>query len=261
MNIIKTAVFIVVLACISNVYAIRINEVESNPTATDAGNEWVELYSSQEFSLEGYKLVNKDGQEINLSESFQGYFIYIFEKQWLDNVDEKVSLYKGGELIDETEIFSDSTNDDKTWQYCNSWTFIKETREKENLCSNTNNNENANNETNQSGQNETIHDNNPQEKTNTTNNEGSNSKDLGTTTDKKSSTMQAQQKSNEKVLNQETTAKKEENNIIRLNTQAIKTEDAPSNLKNHLAMYGLFGFLILISILVFFKRKRVEELQ
>ena len=119
---------------ISSVSALKITEFESNPEGTDAGNEWIELYSEEEVDLGNYKLVNNDGNEMVLNESFSGYFVYTFEKQWLDNSDEKVLLYENESLIDETEVFDDSKNNDMTWQLCDSWEFKLSTKGKENSC-------------------------------------------------------------------------------------------------------------------------------
>jgi len=127
-------IILILILLIPLICAIRINEFESNPAGIDAGNEWVELYNKKEINLTGYKLVNNDGDEIWLKGSFKKYFVYVFEKQWLDNVDEKVFLYNGDELIDETDLFDDSENDKKTWQLCDDWEFIKETKDGKNDC-------------------------------------------------------------------------------------------------------------------------------
>lgn len=118
----------------TNVSAIRINEVESNPAGKDSGNEWVELYSEEEIDLSAYKLMNNDGDEINLEASFSGYYIYTFISQWLDNNDEKVFLYENDELIDQSKILDDNKNDDGAWSYCGGWEFIKSTKGEENVC-------------------------------------------------------------------------------------------------------------------------------
>jgi len=122
----------------SFVFGLRINEVELNPAGKDTGNEWIELYSEDEINLEDYILKNNDGDEIRLSGKFSGYKVVMFEKQWLDNSDEKVFLIKGEETIDETDLFKDSSNNDKTWQYCNGkWEFKDSTQRKDNGCENT----------------------------------------------------------------------------------------------------------------------------
>ncbi len=132
---IKRNVFILIVfsLMISNVSSLRINEVELNPAGSDTGNEWIELYSLEEIDLEGYKFVNGDGGEVVLSGEFDGYFIYVFEKQWLDN-SEEISLYKENELIDKTGTLNDAKNNDETWQYCKSWQFLIQSRGKRNSC-------------------------------------------------------------------------------------------------------------------------------
>jgi len=128
---------LIIILAISNISAIRINEVEMNPEGTDAGNEWIEFYSEEEINLEDYKLINNDENEIILNESFSGYYIYTFSKQWLDNIDEKIFLYKNNELIDETILLEDSKNNDLTWQFCGDWQFLEATKEEENNCEET----------------------------------------------------------------------------------------------------------------------------
>lgn len=125
------AIFVLI---ISNVSAI-LNEVELNPAGADSGNEWVELYSSTEIDLSNYKIVNNDGDEIILSGKFTEYYIYTFEKQWLDNSDEKIYLYKSSDLIEETEILDDSSNNENAWQFCDgSWKFLEATKNLANSC-------------------------------------------------------------------------------------------------------------------------------
>jgi len=125
---------VLILIIIPNVLAIRINEVELNPLGGDAGNEWVELYSESEVNLNDYKFINNDGDEVFLNESFSGYYVYTFNKQWLDNSDEKVFLYKNETLVDETDLLEDSGNNGSSWSYCGEWVFIEGTKEQENNC-------------------------------------------------------------------------------------------------------------------------------
>ena len=126
------AVILIVLFFVNFVSALRINEFELNPEGDDSGNEWVEFYHWDEIDLTGYKLVNGDGDEIELSGNFEEYFVYIFEKQWLDNKDEQIFLYKGEELVDETILTYDSKNNDKTLQYCKGeWIFEENTKAEE----------------------------------------------------------------------------------------------------------------------------------
>jgi len=131
-------IILIVFLIIQSVVAIRINEFELNPEGDDSGNEWVELYHWDEIDLTGYKLVNNDGGEIELSGIFDEFYVYVFEKQWLDNKDEKIFLYKGEELIDETSLDYDSQNDARTLQYCSGeWVFEEGTKGEENNCGET----------------------------------------------------------------------------------------------------------------------------
>jgi len=131
----KLVIFLLIVFSICFVSGLNINEFELNPEGDDSGNEWVEIYHWNEFDLTGYRLVNGDGGEIELSGIFDGYYVYVFEKQWLDNKDEKIFLYKGEELIDETEISSDPKNDGRTLQDCSGkWIFEENTKGEENFC-------------------------------------------------------------------------------------------------------------------------------
>ncbi len=117
------------------VFSLSITEVELNPPGLDSGNEWVELYSEEEVNLGNYFLENNDQDIINLTGSFRGYYIINFEKQWLDNSDERVFL-KSGEITIDTSIFKDSQDNSKTWNLCSGeWTFLDSTKNEENSCS------------------------------------------------------------------------------------------------------------------------------
>ena len=137
---------------ISNVSGVRISEIESNPAGTDAGAEWVELFSEQEVDLDKWKLVNNDGDEFELDGTFSGYFVVEFSEQWLDNKDEKVFLYDKNTLVDESELFFDSANNDKTHQFCDSWVFNSGTKGRENDCAGKEEDDDENKEDEKSGE-------------------------------------------------------------------------------------------------------------
>ena len=130
----KWAWLVMLILFLPTLSAIKINEVETNPVGDDSGNEWVELYNRGEIILDGCKLVNNDGQEVELSGSFEKYYVYVFPKQWLDNSEEKVFLYCNGKLVDETDKIDDDKNDDSTWNNCDDWTFAESTKEEKNNC-------------------------------------------------------------------------------------------------------------------------------
>lgn len=127
--------FILFLLLIPLISALQITEVETNPYGTDSGQEWIEFYSEIEVNLSEYKIMNNDQGEFSLSGNNSGYFILILDSQWLDNSDEKVYLYKGSELIQETILFEDSKNDELTFQLCeDKWVFKEGTQNSENNC-------------------------------------------------------------------------------------------------------------------------------
>jgi len=131
----KKIFFILILLLLPSISAIKINEVEPNPQGEDSGNEWIELYNKDEINIKEYKLVNNDGDETELRGSFSDYYIYTFNKQWLDNSDERIFLYKNNDLIDETDLFEDDKNNDLTWQLCDGdWEFMEPTKSKKNNC-------------------------------------------------------------------------------------------------------------------------------
>lgn len=223
----------------SNVSALRINEVEINPAGADTGNEWIELYNEKEIDLSDYKIKNNDGQELALEGSFDGYYVINLEKQWLDNSDEKVFLYGGTELIDETDILEDAKNNDMTWQYCGSWTFMKETKEKDNGCNGVNNEDN---------------------------NADKNKEDNITKKDsvlKNVNEMINNKSSNENV--KETEIEKSEPIIpqtIKLTSKTIKSQDSSEEKsKNKFWIYGIIGLCLLVAILLWIKRRNRNELE
>ena len=131
---------IIFLFAINICSAIKISEIELNPAGTDKGNEWIELFSDEKINLGEYKLVNNDGKEILLNSigDFSGYYVYQLDIQWLDNSDEKVLLYKGDELISQTDVLNDNVNDGKTWSFCEKWEFKESTKNAENNCKSNN---------------------------------------------------------------------------------------------------------------------------
>jgi hypothetical protein len=128
--------FITLLVLLNSVIisALRINEVELNPPGTDKGNEWVELYSDSPMSLDGFRLINHDNKEINLSGNLSGYGVISFKSQWLDNSNESIKLIQDDNIIDQTPVLKDSSNDNKTWQFCSEWEFKESTKGTENNC-------------------------------------------------------------------------------------------------------------------------------
>ena len=59
---------LLILITIQSIQAqIIINEIELNPQGKDNGNEWIELYTTEETDLTNYILKNNDNQTIQLN--------------------------------------------------------------------------------------------------------------------------------------------------------------------------------------------------
>ena len=102
---------------------IKINEFESNPTGTDAGNEWLELYNPNAFSVDvtGWKIVDIGNEETVLSGVISaGGYLVISEPTYalsIINSNEMLTLKdSSNNVIDTTDILSDEANDDNSWQ-------------------------------------------------------------------------------------------------------------------------------------------------
>ncbi|MBU3907077.1 MAG: lamin tail domain-containing protein [Nanoarchaeota archaeon] len=223
--------------------SIKINEVELNPEGSDTRNEWIEFYSKEEASLNEYKIKNNDGEEIMSNESgvFSGYYVYIFEKQWLDNSNEKVYLYKGNELVDETTLLSDSKNNNFTWSYCSDWVFVKGTKGKENECGNAIEKSNSTKET--------TAEITPEENEKDTEIDYESSSGKGIDEIKETSITANAIKSQDY----------QKIEVIKLNSKDIKTNENTSNLdKQKIAIYGFVVFCILLALL-FTQKKWIEK--
>lgn len=214
----KLCVLIVVLFLISNVCSLAITEVELNPKGDDSGHEWIEFYSKEEVSLDDYKIMNNDGGEISLSGSFSGYYVYVFGKQWLDNSDERIFLYKEGKLIDKTDLLEDSDNDDKTWQSCDDWEFLEETKNKKNGCEDS-------------------------------------EEEIEEEEDILKEEIFNEEVVEENELKEDLEDEKIEEEMIILNSKDIKTEESEELDKNRFATYGLIGFCLLLGFLFLVRQK------
>ncbi|MDO5862323.1 MAG: lamin tail domain-containing protein, partial [Thermoplasmata archaeon] len=127
-----------------------INEFESNPEGTDTGKEWIELVNNGDttIDLEGYELVaasDRKSKRMTLSGTLApGEYLVIYPDFVLVNSSGKntrsgegVKLYDAdGNLVDETPIKSDTSDDGKTWQRkfdgSTEWVFEKATQGKSN---------------------------------------------------------------------------------------------------------------------------------
>ena len=225
--------FLFILPCVSSML---IFEVESNPPGSDSGNEWIEFYSSDEMNLTGYTIENNDGGQLNLTETFTGYYVYQFSTQWLDNIDEKVILSWEGTIIQETPLFDDQDDDSISFSYCNStfsWEFIESTKNQENNC--------------------------PQEDppTNTTNSTTNNTNFSNSQNSEPEEDEEESQPQNQEEI--ETTSnqnvEKKQTQTIKLNSKTPEEQDPkPLNNKNY-SPYYLLIFCFLLALLYLLKER------
>jgi hypothetical protein len=104
---------------------IIVNEVEQNPSGTDAGYEWIELYNptSNIVDISGWTASTTAGVIVTLRIPSGtriptgGYYVVTYSSQWLDNEGESVILRdSSGNEVDRTPSLSDTYNDDRSWQ-------------------------------------------------------------------------------------------------------------------------------------------------
>lgn len=134
---------------ISNISAIKINEIEMNPEDGRDGKEWIELYNdeNEDIDLSGWevwegivnKLVNPkriltipDETTLQTGE----YFIIEFSNKLNNDGDYVLLKDSSGNEIDETGILKETSSSAKTWQLCDPWEFLEATKGKKNNCEN-----------------------------------------------------------------------------------------------------------------------------
>lgn len=138
-NIINFAFVLFLFAAFGSANAfIAINEIEPNPSGTDAGNEWVELYNAGDsaVSLAGWRLVNSAGGSYLIPDGViaaQGYWVHTFSTGWLRNTNENITLYDSNDAFaDSTRTVNDEQDSIKTWQRIpdggNDWSFADGTQ-------------------------------------------------------------------------------------------------------------------------------------
>jgi hypothetical protein len=129
---------------------IVINEIEQDPTGTDAGYEWVELYNptANSVNISDWTVSTTAGDTVTLTISSgtiiqaNGYYLVAYGSQWLDNEGESIILRdSSGNEVDRTPSLSDTYNDGRSWQrYPNGqdtdsgadWMFLPSTKEESN---------------------------------------------------------------------------------------------------------------------------------
>jgi len=220
---------------ISNVSAIRINEVEMNPIGGSSGNEWIELYNDKniEIDVSGWEVwegvYGEQGPKLILSipegTIIQKGSFYIVEwsKAKLNNAGDFVILYdSNGTKIDETPLLKDKENNDMTWQLCDSWEFKLSTKGGKNSC-------------------EEV----PEEPT-----------EEKEANDELPEIEEYQ--GIEEPVSKETTPI--ELQTINLNPKVIKSEDDNENLsKSNYAIYGLVFFCVLLVVLFILRKNKYNK--
>lgn len=103
-----------------SVYAeVVINEILPDPTGTDDGNEWVELYnqSASQIDLTGYKLKDASDHEQSLSGSItgNGYLVFIALGSFsINNDNETIKLFDPSSILIDSYNYLNST-EGKSW--------------------------------------------------------------------------------------------------------------------------------------------------
>ncbi|PIN91280.1 hypothetical protein COU57_01305, partial [Candidatus Pacearchaeota archaeon CG10_big_fil_rev_8_21_14_0_10_32_14] len=112
---------IVVLLMVSFISAtVYINEVETNPSGSDAGNEWIEVYNNgADVNLSGWSIKN-DNNDYYFFDGViigQNQFYVLDNLNGLVNTDESLTLYtKENFSMDTSGQISDNDDDGKTLQ-------------------------------------------------------------------------------------------------------------------------------------------------
>ncbi len=243
----KHILIIILILTAPTLQALTITEVELNPEGTDKAQEWIELYSESTIDLSDYTIQNNDNQSITINQTFKNYIIYTFPKQWLDNTDEKISIYKNEKLISETNILEDSKNNDLTWQICNQkWQLSESTKESENACTSQTETQDEQNEETQTTTPQSDNDDNDED-------EEENKNDNSKTQNKQTTFDKVTQPASKTSLQAP----------IDLNPKHIKTEENSEKTEknsNQTTILSLTGLLVFVSGLLLFQSKNKTKL-
>ena len=140
----------VFLLLVNFVSAVRINEVEMNPSGKDSGNEWIELYNDENqdidisnweiwegiYGSQGPKLILTISENTTIAE--KEFYIVEWGGSKLNNKGDFVIIYDSlKNEIDRTETLNDNKDNELTQQLCDgSWEFLEATKDSENACVN-----------------------------------------------------------------------------------------------------------------------------
>lgn len=137
----RLTILLLTLFLLSNISALKINEIEINPALGSAEKEWVEIYNEgEEINVSQFTINDSLKKRYTFeNETFipkNGYYIVEFKTATLNNDGDSLALINPlGEIIYSTGILKEEKNSSKTWQLCeNNWEFIEATRGEENNC-------------------------------------------------------------------------------------------------------------------------------
>ncbi|MBI2044441.1 lamin tail domain-containing protein [Candidatus Pacearchaeota archaeon] len=223
--------FILTISLVSQISAIIISEIEINPANGKTGKEWVEIYNDEnkDIDISGWSLwdgLTSEKKRYTFPENTEikeGDFYVVEFSNVLNNGGDFV-IFKddNGKIKDKTENLKEESASSKTWQFCNGeWIFDEQTKENDNECKKESNDEESN-----AGNN--VNETNDEEDNNYT---GEEIKNINAP----------------KSLSP-----------IKLGAKTIKSEENKELPIKKYAIYGLIGFGILISLLLFFRNKKYK---
>jgi len=245
---IRNKTFVLIFAFIlllSDVSAIRINEVEVNPPGDERTlkNEWIELYNDEDIEINISRWIINDSikkRHTIPNETFmqsKSYYIINLNGAILNNNEEDlVILYDNyGNKINEMITLKDEQDNDLTHQFCSPlWKFRSSTKGSENNCS------------------EEIQE--PQTTQNSTLEEET-TENLTTS----QQTIASQNKQEGGTYNPKATTKTIILDAIELNSKDIKSEENKEILKKNLALAGIVSFCLGFGALFLIKTLRKKN--
>src|SRR3989338_3585818 len=95
--------------------AIFINEVELDPSGSDVGNQWIELYNTgNSVNITGWFIRDSLGNNYTISGKI--YQFFVLDNLTISNILQNISLFNSDEIIrDSTPILSDVSDDSNTY--------------------------------------------------------------------------------------------------------------------------------------------------
>ena len=119
---------------------VRINEIELNPTGSDEGNEWIELYNptQDDININNFEIgTSSKSATIKLPPDAiigpgKTYVVEVNQQMLPNTVESLILTDATGNIIDMTPSLVDRSDDERTWQRVpdgnNEWQFVEDTR-------------------------------------------------------------------------------------------------------------------------------------